>query len=299
MGMQLSRTYVLALAETLLVTFLWSTSFILIKIGLREINPLAFATYRYTIASVVLLLPLLYLYRTHEVNLSLRRVSVFLLLGFTGYFIAQGFQFLGLYYLSAINVTFILNLTPIFVLVFSVLFLKEIPSFIQLMGIVLTLCGVLVFFHGSNLVFEGIIGVVITFISSIGWATYMVISRYYLRGNSENVVVLTSCSMAMGSLMLLGTTVLTRNTAVVSLSGWTIILWLSIVNTSLAFVLWNHAIKTIRAYEQSILQNTMLIQITLLAFVFLNEILILPKILGITIVFTGVLMVQLRPRVET
>ncbi len=99
--------------------------------------------------------------------------------------------------------------------------------------------------------------------------------------------------------MLLGTTVLTRNTAVVSLSGWTIILWLSIVNTSLAFVLWNHAIKTIRAYEQSILQNTMLIQITLLAFVFLNEILILPKILGITIVFTGVLMVQLRPRVET
>ena len=65
------------------------------------------------------------------------------------------------------------------------------------------------------------------------------------------------------------------------------------MNTVLAFVLWNHALGTLRAYEQSILQNTMLIQITLLACIFLNEVLTIHKILGIIMVFAGVLIVQL------
>jgi len=41
--------------EALLATFLWPASYILIKIGLRELNPIAFAAYRYTLASIVLI----------------------------------------------------------------------------------------------------------------------------------------------------------------------------------------------------------------------------------------------------
>jgi len=39
----------------LFVTFLWSTSFVIIKIGLAEIPPLTFAGLRYTIAFICLL----------------------------------------------------------------------------------------------------------------------------------------------------------------------------------------------------------------------------------------------------
>lgn len=294
--MKTSKTRVLPLAEALLVTFLWSTSYILIKIGLEEINPLAFAAYRYTIASVILIVPIFYWHKKYLVSLDLRRILVFLLLGFTGYFIAQGLQFFGLYYLQPVTVTFILNLTPVFVLILSALFLKEKPSSIQLVGIALTLCGVLVFFYDSLLVFEEALGILLTLVSGIGWAAYLIISRYYLRENKENVTVLTACSMALGSLFLLGTTILTENIAMVSFNGLVIIMWLSVANTALAFVLWNHALKTLRAYEQSILQNTMLIQITLLAYVFLHETLVLRKILGMVVVFIGVLIVQLRPK---
>jgi drug/metabolite transporter (DMT)-like permease len=49
------KARIIALFEALLVTFLWSTSYILIKIGLEEINPLAFASYRYFIASLIVL----------------------------------------------------------------------------------------------------------------------------------------------------------------------------------------------------------------------------------------------------
>ncbi len=44
-----------AVLEALLVTFLWSTSWILMRIGLREIPALTFAGLRYTIAALVLL----------------------------------------------------------------------------------------------------------------------------------------------------------------------------------------------------------------------------------------------------
>ena len=133
--MKTSKTRLLPLAEALLVTFLWSTSYILIKTGLEGINPWAFAAYRYSIASIILVAATLYKHKELVTNLNLSCLLIFILLGFTGYFIAQGLQFLGLYYLQPITVTLILNLTPIFVLAFSVLFLDEKPSFPQLLGI--------------------------------------------------------------------------------------------------------------------------------------------------------------------
>jgi drug/metabolite transporter (DMT)-like permease len=289
----------LPLIEASLVTFLWSTSYILIRIGLKEINPLAFAAYRYIIASLILLFPFLYQLKKGKVNkLSPKSIAKFLLLGFTGFFIAQGLQFFGLYFLNSVTVTFILNLTPIFVLGLSVFFLNERPSNLQLIGIALTLSGVVVFFYSALPDIKMITGVLITLISGVGWAIYMIISRYYLRKNYENVITLTSISMLFGGLMLLSATIITGNIVTVSFNNWIMILWLSIVNTVVAFFLWNHALKTLKAVEQSILQNTMLLQITILAVIFLQETINEQKILGMAIVFVGVLIVQLKAKKE-
>ena len=289
----------LPLIEASLVTFLWSTSYILIRIGLKEINPLAFAAYRYIIASLILLFPFLYQLKKGKINkLSPKSVTIFLLLGFTGFFIAQGLQFFGLYFLNSVTVTFILNLTPIFVLGLSVFFLNERPSTLQLMGIALTLSGVVIFFYSALPDIRMITGVLITLISGVGWAIYMIISRYYLRKNYENVITLTSISMLFGGLMLLSATIITGNIVNVSFNNWIMILWLSIVNTVVAFFLWNHALKTLKAVEQSILQNTMLLQITILAVIFLQETINEQKILGMAIVFIGVLIVQLKSKKE-
>jgi len=77
-----------ALTGALLVTFLWSTSYVIIKLGLKGINPLAFAAYRYTLASIILALFMFYQRRKLNVTFDLRRLSTFSLLGFTGYFVA-------------------------------------------------------------------------------------------------------------------------------------------------------------------------------------------------------------------
>ncbi len=100
------RGRLFAVLEALLVTFLWSSSYVLVKVGLQEIGPLTLVAYRYTVASLVLL-PLA-LWRGHGALLRERGVLLKLgLLGFLGYTVAQGLQVLGLFLLPAVSVTFL------------------------------------------------------------------------------------------------------------------------------------------------------------------------------------------------
>ena len=70
------------------------------------------------------------------------------------------------------------------------------------------------------------------------------------------------------------------------------------VNTALAFTLWNHTLRTLTAVESSVINNTMLPQIAILAWVFLDEPLNLRQIAGIALVGAGTLVVQMRRRGE-
>jgi drug/metabolite transporter (DMT)-like permease len=79
------------------------------------------------------------------------------------------------------------------------------------------------------------------------------------------------------------------------LQSWLIIFWLAVVNTAVAFTLWNHTLRTLTATESSVINNTMLIQIALLAWIFLDEALAPLQIAALVLVALGALLVQLRP----
>jgi drug/metabolite transporter (DMT)-like permease len=70
--------------------------------------------------------------------------------------------------------------------------------------------------------------------------------------------------------------------------------WLAVVNTAFAFVLWNHTLRRLTAVESSVANNTMLVQISILAWVFLGENLSAREILGLVLAALGTLLVQLR-----
>lgn len=77
------------------------------------------------------------------------------------------------------------------------------------------------------------------------------------------------------------------------LRQWLIIGWLAIVNTALAFTLWNNTLRTLTAVESSVINNTMLPQIAILAWLFLDEPLTPAQITGLVLVGFGTLVVQL------
>ena len=101
-----------AILLALLVTFIWSTSWVLIKIGLRDIPAITFAGMRYTLAFLCLAPFLLRKEEWAQVK-KFTRVDWLKLaaLGVVIIALAQGGQFLGLAYLPAITVSLILNLT--------------------------------------------------------------------------------------------------------------------------------------------------------------------------------------------
>ena len=82
-------------------------------------------------------------------------------------------------------------------------------------------------------------------------------------------------------------------------SNWVIILWLAVVNTAFAFTLWNLTLRELSAVESSIINSTMLIQIAILAWIFLDERITWQEGAGLLLAGAGVLLVQLRRPPET
>lgn len=104
----------------------------------------------------------------------------------------------------------------------------------------------------------------------------------------------TAFAMGIGTILLSASAFLFEGLKPIPVSGWVIIVWLGVINTALVFFLWNHALETLEAFELSVLQNTMLIQITILSVVFLGETLPVMKYVYMVIIFIGVFVVQFR-----
>ena len=285
----MTRDHLKALLEALLVTFLWSSSYILVKMGLGEIGPITLVALRYITASVILLPLAVRRGLTPELR---QHWPSFILLGLLGYTVAQGLQCVGLFHLPAVSVTFILNFSPLIVLALSYLLYREKPTGIQLAGVTLVITGAYLYFQGS--LTYNTTGFTITLASGVGWAAYLVLSKRLFKNQQVTPLSLTAYSMAAGTTGMTLAALTMENIPEISLNGWTILLWLGLVNTALAFFLWNRALQRLTAFELSMLQNTMLIQIALLAWIFLGEPLTQDKLLPITLVFTGALITQLQ-----
>jgi drug/metabolite transporter (DMT)-like permease len=278
-----------AILEALLVTFLWSSSYILTKFGLVNIKPLTLVGLRYLTASLVLL-PVSLRRGEHKKIYwdDWWRLGV---LGFLGYTVAQGLQCVGLFYLPSVSVTLILNFTPVIVLLLNLMFTGKTPNKAQMLGMVLVLLGAYLFFsdrlEGYNLT-----GFIITLISGFGWAGYLVAGKLLFKEKKISTLGNTAFTMGIGTTILSASAYLLEGLGPVPISGWVIIIWLGVVNTALAFFLWNHALEKLGAFEISVLQNTMLIQITVLSMIFLGETLPLIKYFYMALIFVGVFIVQ-------
>jgi drug/metabolite transporter (DMT)-like permease len=80
----------------------------------------------------------------------------------------------------------------------------------------------------------------------------------------------------------------------IGLQCWAIIAWLALVNTTIAFTLWNFTLRNLSATESSVINGTMLIWIPILAVVFLDEHITRQELIGLIVAGFGTLIVQLR-----
>jgi len=289
-----SSSHLRAALLALLVTFLWSTSWVLIKRGLGEITPLTFAGLRYSIA-FLLLLPACWRRRSEVRALSLRDWGGLLALGLVFYALTQGGQFLTLEHLEAITFSLALSFTPVLVAVASVA-TRERPTKRQWTGIVVALCGGALYFLSTGVPSGGAVGLLFAGITLAANAAAALLGRAVNRRQTASPVVVTTISMGIGGICLLASGIGIEGLPTLAPPSWGIILWLAVVNTALAFTLWNVTLRTLSAAESSVINNTMMIQIAVLAWAFLGETLTPIEVAGLAVVAAGTLLVQLRRR---
>lgn len=284
-----------AILQALFVTFLWSTSWVFIKFGLEDIPPITFAGLRYFLAFLILIPVYLRTKATTPLRTLTRRDWRNLLgLGLLFYTISQGSQFMGLNYLPAITFSLLLNGTAVIVAFLGIFILHEFPTRLQWVGMVVFIIGVVLFFYPFVIPAGQTIGYLIAAVHILAASLSSIAGRGVNRQARIHPLTVTLVSMGAGSIFLLAIGLVSEPLPHFNLTSLAIILWLAVVNTAFAFTLWNHTLRTLSAMESSVINNTMLIQITILAWIFLGETLTGVEIIGLVVAGLGALLVQLR-----
>lgn len=290
-----ARSHLGPVLQALLVTFLWSTSWILIKIGLDDIPALTFAGLRYTLAFLVLA-PFAVFNAEHREairSLSPRRWWQLFVLGLIFYTLTQGAMFVALDQLPAMPVSLLLSFSPVAVALLAIPWLGERPTRVQWVGTGIFLSGLGIYFFPFDVPLQpvgllaALFGLATNVISSV-------MGREVNRRRDLSPLVVTVISMGFGAIALLVVGLVVQGLPELDSRSWGIIVYLAVVNTALAFTLWNHTLRRLTAMESSIINNTMLLQIVILAWALLGEPLGWQAVLGISLAAVGALLVQLR-----
>lgn len=289
----LSRTSAIFLA--LFVTFLWSTSFVIIKLGLKEIPPLTFAGLRYFIAFIILLPFIFHKEKIEEIkSLDKKTWQKLILLGLIFYTATQGTQFIGLSLLPSVTVSLWLNFTPIIVALLGIFLISEIPTRRQWIGTLLFIAGIFIYFFPVSLSSNQTLGLIAMTIGVLANSGSAILGRDINRSGKHHPLVVTVISMGIGAVLLLITGIIVQGLPTINLTTILYLFWLALINTALAFTLWNISLRSLTAMESSIINGTMLIQIAVLAWIFLGESITLKEIGGMAIAAVGASLVQIK-----
>ena len=289
------KSHRIAVFQALFVVFLWATSWVFVKIGLKDIPPVTFAGLRYFTAFLILAVFLLFSEAKHEVKqLSKRMWQRLVLLGILMYAATQGAVFVTLDYLPAVTTNLLMSFSTIGVATLSIFWLSEKPNWLQWGGILLAISGAMIYFLPVSIRQSQMVGVIVGLAGMATNVISSVLGREINRAEAHHPLLVTVISMGAGSILLLVAGFAIEQPPVMTLQGWGIILWLALANTAFAFTLWNHTLRTLTATQSSVIGGTMMIWVPILAYLFIGENITSKEIIGLVVTGIGTLIVQLR-----
>lgn len=281
----------LFLFQALFVTFLWSASKIIIKLGLGFVSPYILIAAIQTVAFVVLLAYYFIKRPKLEWDVMKNRFIPLILIGLVGFVAAPLLSVIGIKYVTVTTAGLFAGLGAVLVVIFSFLILREKPRNVQIMGIFLAVLGVYLFLSGGFLG-GSLFGIMIIFIAEVFYSLSTVLTRLVVRGPGDETMITSLFSTGIGAAILLPIGIV--RDGVVGILQWQVLLVIVVVGIIFGFagMLWSSALDQLQAIEAAILQNTMLIQVALLSVIILKEHITLNNILGGAVVLLGAYLVE-------
>ena len=271
----LNNQIIMGYIFAILATAFWSGNFVVAR-GLNEsISPITLAFFRWLVAIIIFLpfaiKPLLS--QLHIIKANILYLSAVSILGVS---LFNTFIYFAAVTTSAINLSLISITFPIFILIFSRIFFKELITINKSIGIVFVAFGIVL------LISKGDISVIMSisftkgdiwmFAAAIVFAIYSILLRY--RPKKLNILSFQLSTFILGLVFLIpffiweysNTPVIDFNMEII-----TSILYVGIFSSLLAFILWNKAIDKIGSIKAGVIYYTLPIFSGFLAYVFLNE----------------------------
>lgn len=287
-----------ALVAALAVTVLWSSSWALIRVGLRDdrLPPLTFAGLRYGTAAAALwaAVALSRTARGQLAGLTRHSAGRLAVLGLVFCALTQGAQFVAIDSQPVATSSLFLTLTPLLVGLTSGRLLGERPSQAQAAAAVLVPAGAAAYFTGTlGATPTGLAACAVALAANAGAS---LLGRGINRDGTTSPLVTTTVSMSTGSVVLLAAGAAAESWPDLPAEAMALIAWLAIINTAAAFTLWNFSLRHLTAGQSSVINNAMLPQIGLLGWVFLGEAPGPWQWAGMLLVSAGVVIAQHRNR---
>lgn len=286
-------TRLVAMIEALVVNLIWACTFIFVKKGLENnLTPLNLAGLRY-FGGFLLLLPLMAFNGRQVKKISTALWIRLFLIGVFSYLVGNGALFWGLQYIPATTGSFLLSLTPLPVLFLGIFWLSELPTRVQLAGVAIALVGSILFFS-PGLSAGDPVGIGVVTVGLIGFALFGILGRQVARDRQVDTLSLTALPLAFGGGLLLVIAFPLEGLPQTNWLGWFIVLWLAVVNTAGAYILYNHSLTVLTALEMNALMNLAPLVTAALAWLFLGENLAFIQIAGMAIMIIGVFLIEWR-----
>jgi drug/metabolite transporter (DMT)-like permease len=193
-----------------------------------------------------------------------------------------------------VTVNLVLSFTAILVAVMGVFVITEIPSSLQWAGMVVSLGGALVYFYPLRIANTEAAGLAAALVCVLANVAASLFGRKINRSRDISPLIVSLVSMGVGGPLLLAFGVAAQGMPHLTITHWGILFWLALLNTAFAFTLWNQTQRLLTAVESSVINNTMTVQVPILAVLFLGEQMSGKEIVGLVLAILGVALVQMR-----
>ena len=250
--MSTSRSAVLA---TLIAGLLWGSSFTVVKLGLRSIDPFWFVFLRFAAASAVALAVNAAAGRAGEVGRMMRNPLVIWL----GVSNAAGFvlQFNGQTMTSAANAALLINASTIFVAIGSRLVFRERFGPAKVLAVVSGMAGVYLVSTGGRLTSLGgpsMRGDLLVLAASFLWTFFILLDKKIVADDDIDVRALTGAMVIVTAIAALPAALLFARD---SFPTWSVDLWAvaytAVFCTVVPFFLWTWGLRHITATTSSVI----------------------------------------------
>jgi drug/metabolite transporter (DMT)-like permease len=292
----MGKKRITAYVEVIFAVVVWGASFIATKLALRDLAPVTVVWLRFAIG--VIMLGVATTVR-HQLAFPKRQeILYFAVLGFLGITFHQFLQSTGLVTAQASTTAWIVATTPVFMAILSVMFLHEKFDWLQVIGIILAVIGVLLVVSKGNIsgLFGGHFGEpgdILIMVSAINWAVFSILSRRGLQNHQATQMMF--FVMSFGWLF---TSILFISNGDIQDIGhltWTSLLgvgFLGIFCSGLAYIAWYDGLQELPASQLGAFLYIEPLVAVIVAMIILGEYLSLITLLGGGIILLGVRLVQ-------